>query len=171
MSVEIDPRDLRDLSRLMNEMQDLTQRETKVIVRNMGRDFTKLALRLTPLAPKQVKRTKGKRKGATRRIFGRGFARAGWLKALRGLGVQVKARWDQFGGKKAVRLSAFVDGLSSAKPFVIIANQIPMIELLNNKGGRGGQRHFFQKTLTALLIKTETTLERLSKKQARAWKR
>ena len=112
--VEIDPESLRNFNDLLQEMQEVTGAELKKVIRNTSRDMAFSLIRVTPIAPRGVR--------------GRGFAKAGWLKSLRELGVTPKAEFDKQGGEAAERLSDFVDGLDDDQPFTELINQVPFIE-------------------------------------------
>jgi len=146
---EIDPKTLRDFNDLMDEMAEVTGAELKKVIRNTSRDCVFSLIKVTPMAPQGTR--------------GRGFAKSGWLKALRQLGVKPKVPFDQFGGKAADRLSDFVDGLEKDEPFTELVNQIPYIEEI------GGA--ILELAISDTNAKLAVRLTRMSRRLGGTWSR
>jgi hypothetical protein len=147
--VEIDPESLRNFNDLLEEMQEVTGAELKKVIRNTSRDMAFSLIRVTPIAPQGIR--------------ARGFAKAGWLKSLRGLGVTPKAEFDKQGGEAAERLSDFVDGLDKSEPFTELINQVPFIEEI------GGA--VLELAIADTSTKLEKRLTKMSRKLAGTWAR
>lgn len=154
-TIQFDPSDVKRLQNAITEMQAVTKAEMPKVVRNTGRDFCRSAMKYTPLAPPKTK--------------GRGFAKAGWVKAMMGLGMTVQTSFHAQGGKKALALSDFVDKLKAQTPSVLIANEIPYIEELDRGSGQNPPFHILAKATAETANKMEARLTRMGRRMAGKW--
>ena len=154
VNIKFDQVSEKHMNNLIKEMIRFTGAEAKKVVRNVGRDFTKIVTSKTPQSRK--KRTirffrhrdssgnfkepaswyKRRKRGIRITLKGRGYAKAGWIKAFRGLNITKKAGIERLAKKQsgsAAKFSHFVDGLNKKKPFVEIGNKIPYIAKLDSE--------------------------------------
>ena len=116
VDLQIDPKSQARFEKLTREMQKTTGADMRKVVRNAARDVAGQLVRVTPMG-----------RGPTR-----GFAKAGWGRAITALGMRPAsfifqntaaraARWPEFG--------SFKDNLSSAdSPSFELTNEVPYIE-------------------------------------------
>jgi hypothetical protein len=90
--------------------------------------------------------------------YGKGFAKAGWIGALRTLGVGTGKGCTPM----AVGFSDVANMLSAPVPAVSVANQVPYIEELDRGGPRRPPANIMAQALTATLARMDATLERLA---------
>jgi len=165
IALTIPPAELAVLSQQIAEMQRATGADMKKVVRNTARDLTFALIRYTPVAKKkQSMRKKGTAKywimlyhrytgeitgfygsktqadqyglyGLSKPVYGRGYAKAVWLKALRGLGVPPRSTIYKRSAKQTREPAAygiFIDQLSRPlNPGVTVGNAVPYIGKLD----------------------------------------
>jgi len=174
------------MGRVTDELVRVTGRDLPTVVRMSAIWYAKSVIKKTPIAPKVITRNfiflsaAQSPTGVATRIpaspfkfkpKGRGFAKSGWVKSLRGLGTggaDSKLAWG-----KAWQFSGFVNALRKfAQPHVQMTNSIPYIETLNKKGNaRGTGRNFFDEAMGTTIRRMSRLLEFHAKKIDRAWKR
>lgn len=159
MTVTFPPENLQRFNSLIKEMQRATGRDEKMVVRNSARDFCRAALRRTPIAQKDPFR---KRRG-------RGFAKSGWVKALRGLGLSTGATLIRGGKGVGLRFGDFKDGRQNVMPFVEVANQVPYITQLDTGSSKNPPYHILSLATNDTMRKMERILNRMSTRMARRW--
>ena len=157
-NTEIDPASRRKFVKNIKAMQRLTGADLPKIVRNAGRDFSRSAMRYTPAAaPRKAPKT-------------RGFAKAGWVKAMKGLGMTVKAQHHRRGGRQGESMGIFKNGLRAWRPYVDIGNATPYIMLLD-RGGEGNRAaHILSRSLIDTNKKMHRSPPRLARRQGHKWK-
>ena len=176
---KFDPVQMQRMKRATDELAKVTGRSMPNVVRLSAIWFAKSALKRTPIAPKKIRTQFIKQDGKwvhtdkahTFKPKGRGFAKAGWVKSLRGLGRS--SNESGFAWGKAWQLSGFTDALRKfAQPHVIMSNSIPYIETLNRKGNkRGTGQHFMDASLKAAATRMSMLLDHHAKELGRAWRR
>lgn len=156
VSVKFDPASQRQFQSLIREMEQVTGRETKIVVRNVARDYAWGALRQTPISKARVK--------------GRGFAKASWFVVLKKLGVNVSSQLPEKGGKKAAQLTDFQDRRGDAMAEIEFANGVPYIEDLDRGSAVNPPHHIAGKARAIAIFKMEKALTNMARKRARKWR-
>ena len=158
METTVDPASARKLKNNIRAMHRATGADIKKVVRNAGRDFARSAMRFTPMAPfGNAPRT-------------RGFAKAGWVKAMEGLGMVVRASHHLRGGRRGTAMGIFTDGRSGWRPFVDVGNAVPFIMLLDRGGGGNSAAHIQSRASDHVSRRMGRTLDRLAQRQKRKWR-
>jgi hypothetical protein len=160
----------------IDEMQRLTGAEVPKIVRNIGRDYVRAAVKVTPIAKTTQKSDYRRRQDGTfyklpkpkgYKVWGRGFAKAGWIKAFAGLGISAQKEppaKDVRRGNKAFRFGVFRDGRHRPNPFVEVGNAVPYIGKLDR------DERIQQRALHIATVRTENKLRELSNELANKWR-
>lgn len=190
-SIEFAPGDRRALSMLLSEIEKTTKAELPKIIRNAGRDFSRSAISVTPVVKKKIKvRTVVVRDKAGKVVLrggkpiwipvknkfsitpkGRGYAKAGWVKAMLGLGINPVSAVRSWARAGALQHGHFVNGLKQKNPFVEIGNKIPYIEELDRGGSDNPAHHIMSKALSKTIVRTEQGLENAVQIYERRWRR
>lgn len=157
-TIEMDPASRRKFTANVKAMMRQTGADLPKVIRNAGRDFSRSAMRYTPAAaPRKAPKT-------------RGFAKAGWVRAMKGLGLTVKAQHHRRGGQQGEAMGIFKNGLRAWRPFVDIGNETPYIVLLD-RGGEGNRAaHILSRSIADTNKKMTKSLRRLSARQGHKWK-
>lgn len=129
-----------ELVNLMKDIQEITNKDTPKIVRNVTKDYLRGAYEATPLSEKYRKVVpvyyKGKiykwRKASKKiLIAGRGFAKACWIKAMQTMGLNNKYGANQKGKREAYQLGRIEIDDKDCKSSIEVANQAPYIKKLD----------------------------------------
>lgn len=152
---KIDQKSAQEFQSLLKEMQSVTGKDMKIVIRNAGRDFARLAKKETPEAGTTI---------TGKKVRTRGFAKAGWAVALIGLRKSAGGEHKR-GGRTGLRFGELKDGLNKpAAPFVVITNRIPYIEELPGQ--------ILAHTISRVNAQMARTLSRDSRRKWRStWKR
>ena len=172
ISVELPQSELDKLDRLIKEMEFATGAESKKVIRNVARDFCRIALRKTPLAKKNAIKwgtfigKDGKRYFYPNgKVKSRGLAKSGWSGCLTRLGVARRGspsgggQWGEVNGSK-------VETEQRSKEYEITTtNKIPFIEDFDNGNYKGGKpKHILEKSLRELNLTMERRLSKMAQK-------
>jgi len=169
ISIKLDPQELAKLDRLTKEMERATGAESQKVIRNVARDFCKIAIRKTPKGKSRkkwqpVKTKDGKMvyiyKGRQRSY---GLAKSGWSGCLTRLGVarrgavDAESQWGEVNGSE-------VQKETGSKYFAITTtNKIPFIEDFDNGNyTKGTPKHIMEKSLRELNITMERRLSKMA---------
>ena len=155
-TIQFDQASVRQFNRNVDEMAAMTKAAFPKVMRNMGRDFCRMAMKNTPQA-----------KG---RVRGKGFAKSGWIKPMRGLGMVVKSKAGDRGGKKGPEMGDYKSRKSLLSASIEVANQVPYIEELDRGSSQNGAFHIMQKSIDATNAKTKKTLGRLADRRKQKWR-
>jgi hypothetical protein len=192
--IQLEEQSRARLARALTGIEKLSGREAPIIVRNASRDFCRGAMRATPIAPrtrstvwKMVRDKSGKPvphpDGTDRALFvnvgasgryrirGRGFAKAGWVKAMTRLGMKMKTTYHTTGGQQAARFCDFSANLKASQPWTEIANMVPYIETLDHGGPHNPASHIKAKGLAYAIRTSEKGLVTLFYKMQKRWAR
>lgn len=160
----------------IQQLAELSGRETKTIVRNVGRDYARAALRATPIAPKfrTVVRVLDKagnfvcwrKAGGQIPNAGRGFAKAGWLRSFEGLGINLTGVRT---GGKAREYGDFEQRGSAYDAMVRLTNAVPYIVELDQGSSTNPPFNIHAKAMLAAENQINKALFRLEQKQRSAW--
>ena len=176
ISLQIDPRDLRKLDSLINEMQKTTGAEMPKVIRNTARDLVRAAIRNTPKAERglergvQIKTSSGKTvylparklkpeyRGKNKRLTVRpGLARSGWAGCLVRLGV------GRNPGKSGLKFSEMHERKNGNAAEMVVANTVPFIEDLDRGNYKNGApAHILQRSVRDVAGKMEQRLQKMA---------
>ena len=156
---EITPESRRKFIRNIRAMQAVTNADLPKVVRNAGRDFARSAMRYTPIAR------------VSSAPHTRGFAKAGWVKAMKGLGMNVASAHHRRGGQAGEGMGLFRNGLRAFRPYVDIGNATPYIVLLDRGGDGNSAAHILSRALDDVNKKMGRRLARLKRRQGSRWRR
>ncbi len=147
---------------LVGQMVRATDREAKIVVRNTARDTVKIAMKFTPIAEGSTK--------SGRRIRTKGFAKAGWVRAMLGLGLKPKTSVHKRGGRQGWEYGIFVDQLNRHQPAVTIGNKIPFIEALDRGSSQNPAHHILARAHIAAVNAMYFRLGRMAKRMDKRWR-
>lgn len=164
---EIDRYDMERLQRAAIDLSAVCRKSLSEIVIAQAMGFTSVAIKSTKIAPRSVLKTGYYSPDGTyypwpepRRIkpVGRGFARSGWVKSMRGLGV---AGGDQYlsGKQQGLSFGYFDQSEGSDGLAVTVGNQIPYIDQLDPD-------EITRKGLKYATIRGEKAIESIGKRRA-----
>ena len=160
MKLRFTQRSMTGFKRSVDSVTDFVENETPVLIRDTGRDFCKSAMRRTPMA-----------KGPAKKVRGKGFAKAGWVVAMEGLGMEVKSSYHKRGGKKYKQFGELVDRRKDTPASVEIANQVPYIEYMDRGGDGHMANHILSKSVKATAFALRRNLGRMGRRMDDRWGR
>lgn len=180
---ELPQSEIDKLCKAADDMVAATGVAMPLVITNQARDISLRALKYTPIAPRSImlywetlEFADGRKlriPTAPRRIVltGRGFAKSGWVKALRGLNSTGGGAYTSGGTGKALQFGHFRDGRRIPfAPYVEVGNGIPYIMYLENGSKNNPPANMLRKACNEIWQQWESTVDRLMwRKMARAW--
>lgn len=137
----------KEFIKLCREMQKVSGREMKIVIRNATKDYLMGAFKATPIAPKTRKvkaviwknaiviNKAGKqvfRKGKYT-VMGRGYAKGCWIKAMTGMGINSNP-WGKntMGTATAQSRGWLKDNRQDTKPSITVCNSCEYINKIDS---------------------------------------
>lgn len=177
-NLQITKQSQREFNSLISEMQKATGADIDKVIRNMGRDFLRSALKKTPFAKKKAKLyvMQERADGSTFYKFmgkgtpkGRGFAKSGWVAMFPKVGLSSSAGVKAGEASKAA--TDFIWRKSSGFSNMELANQIPYIEALDKGDANNKPRMILMRSMIDLKKKTNKQLDKLAGIQEKRFNR
>lgn len=164
--------DTREWAGAIARMSELSRKEPAIIVRNLGRDYTRGVLEATPIAKetwwRKVKKPDGQvvyvRRDTPAKPPGTGFAKAGWVKSRIWSKISKVNSYASKQEEWADRYSGIEDNLKDWIASVALENRIPYIGELDARAQieeHGIERA--KKQLAKGIASYESRLERANK--------
>jgi len=170
INISLDRSELAKLDNLTREMEQATGAESTKVIRNVARDFCRIAQKNTPIAPRNAVAYRPiiDQKGRKRYIKAkgkvvRGMAKGGWSYPLNKLGV--KRRRVSRGGWAEKHGGDYHKKQIGKDTEYMVANIVPFIEDLDNGNYVNGKpAHIMDKSLRELNITMERRLSKMAQR-------
>lgn len=184
-SVHFNPKDMAKFSAAMDELSKQTRKEMPVLLKEQAVFFVRNAISSTPLAKKEVRvvwdfllqkivsakrgRLPSHQKAYTKTPKGRGFARAGWVRAMR-QGLQKSSEADKWAWGQAPAFGYYAAQLTGHAPVIELGNDVPYILVLD-RGGKGNKAADIEgKALRKTTYFIEKRLSAMAQRLQSRWK-
>lgn len=133
--------DSREWAGAIARMSELSRKEPAIIVRNLGRDYTRGVLEATPIAKptywRKVTRADGQtvyvRRETPKRPLGTGFAKAGWVRSRIWAKISKVNSYASKQEEWADKYSGIEDNLRDWIASIALENRVPYIGELDSR--------------------------------------